>query len=77
MRTHFYPRAKFIVSANYRLPVFDNSKEYQRRLILLNASAPSLDDMPEADAKADQEKYSPVNLEAALPEFLGYALIGG
>lgn len=71
----FYPRAKFIVSANYRLPVFDNSKEYQRRLILLNASAPSLDDMPEADAKAIKEKYSPVNLEAALPEFIGYALI--
>lgn len=31
--------------------------------------------MPNAEAKAIKEKYSPANLEAALPEFIGYALI--
>lgn len=69
----FYPRAKFLISANYRLPKFEDSKEYQRRLVLLSANAQSIDNMD--DPKAFKDKYNEHDkLAPALPEYIGYAI---
>ncbi|QDJ58357.1 hypothetical protein EFA59_02005 [Weissella hellenica] len=70
----YTPRAKFLISVNYRLPVFEDSKEYQRRLVLLSADAQPIDTMPDDKRTAFLEKFDKDKLKRALPEYIGYAI---
>ncbi|WP_404975531.1 DUF5906 domain-containing protein [Weissella paramesenteroides] len=70
----YLPRAKFLISVNFRLPVFEDSKEYQRRLVLLSADAEPIESMAEDVKKRFLTKYDKEKLKQALPEYIGYAI---
>ena len=70
----YTPRAKFLISVNYRLPVFEDSKEYQRRLVLLSADAQPIENMAEDVKKRFLTKFDKEKLKEALPEYIGYAI---
>lgn len=70
----YTPRAKFLISVNYHLPVFEDSKEYQRRLVLLSADAKPIESMAEDERKAFLNKFDKDKLKEALPEYIGYAI---
>lgn len=70
----YTPRAKFLISANYQLPVFEDSKEYQRRLVLLSADAQPIESMAEDVRQRFLDKFDKEKLKEALPEYIGYAI---
>lgn len=70
----YTPRAKFLISVNYRLPVFEDSKEYQRRLVLLSANAQPIESMAEDVKQRFLNKFDKEKLKEALPEYIGYAI---
>lgn len=68
----FTNKAKFIVSANYNLPAVENTPEFRRRFVLLNAGAPAISSM--TDPKAFKDKYSREKMLNELPEFVSYSI---
>jgi putative DNA primase/helicase len=70
----YTPRAKFLISVNYRLPVFEDSKEYQRRLVLLFADAQPIESMADNVKQLFLTKFDKKKLKEALPEYIGYAI---
>lgn len=70
----FKVHAKFLVSANYNLPVFPNQKEYIRRLVLLKAGAKSITDMDSEERDEYYKKFHVDKLRADLPKFIYYAI---
>lgn len=70
----YTPRAKFLISANYKLPVFEDSKEYHRRLVLLSADAQPIESMAEDVKQRFLNKFDKEKLKQALPDYIGYAI---